>query len=173
VCSLGREIPDGSGDRLSFRLIHTFPYRYEVLRFNLHTGQVQTIFRGETGLFQSLSPNGRYMAFTNTNHHLAILDLQTEIMTDTGEVADFGDLEEENIWDNQSRHLLFWQDEMLRLWNMETQETTDILLRDNLRLRYYDTEWLEDGGLWLRITNHYLPEDEWLMQSAEWIIQVP
>jgi hypothetical protein len=42
-----------------------------------------------------------------------------------------------------------------------------------LRLRYYDTEWLEDGGLWLRITNHYLPEDEWLMQSAEWIIQVP
>jgi hypothetical protein len=76
LCDYGILIPDGTGDRL-YRAVDP---RASVVRYNVVTGQRQTLFTGEVERVRDVSPGGRY----------AVIGLGNNGLVDIGEDPTFG-----------------------------------------------------------------------------------
>jgi hypothetical protein len=172
VCGLGESIPDGSGDRL-YEENYSGRTQYDVLRFNPHTARVQTIFSGDPVQIWDVSSDGHYLVFfiiNDAGRYLAILDLQTGTIIHTGITHEDFALPS---WNHDSRRLLFWSSSVPSVLNMETGEVIDITLPSTIPLERYSAEWLDDGTLRIAMGQGNTWDEDWIVQSAEWIVQVP
>lgn len=83
VCTVGWEVPDGSGDHITNRYPDTNISQKFLIRYNYETGLHESFSVGRLQSMNSVSPDGRYLVITllgddGRSYEMAVLDLQTQ-----------------------------------------------------------------------------------------------